>query len=161
MDLRLLAATDAEAAVDLRRLALTTDADAFAERPESDPALNLEFVRERLAASSIETGAVVIGAFALRLIGVVGLNRVTDTSDAARLWGFYVEPMQRTKGVGRALLDAALDCATQMSGVVRVELSVSERSMAAIRLYEVVGFATSATVDGKRHMMYALHERGN
>jgi len=152
MEIRPLLPSDAEAAVALRRLALTTDAYAFAERPESDPALDLDFVRERLAASSVQAGAVVVGAFEPRLIGVLGVHRLSG-SDSARLWGFYVAPTHRAHGIGRALMAAALDSAKQMIGIACVELSVAERSVVAIRIYEAAGFVTTATVGGKRQMI--------
>src|SRR3954451_18675459 len=54
MDIRPLTVADARAAVRLRRQALTTDSYAFAERVDTDAALDVEFVRDRLAASGID-----------------------------------------------------------------------------------------------------------
>jgi ribosomal protein S18 acetylase RimI-like enzyme len=152
MEIRVLSADDAEGAVVLRRLALTTDGFAFAEQPESDPALNIDFVRQRLADNSIQAGAVVVGAFDPELVGVLGLSRINTDGDGARLWGFYVHPNRRRNGFGRILIEHVVDCARQMRGVRRVELSVAEAAVAAIRCYEAAGFATAGSVAGKRQM---------
>jgi ribosomal protein S18 acetylase RimI-like enzyme len=152
MEIRLLQATDAEAAVALRRLALTTDGYAFAERLESDPALNVEFVRQRLADNSVAVGAVVVGVFDPELVGVVGVSRINTDSDGARLWGFYVHPDRRRNGLGLALIDHAVRCARQMAGVRRVDLSVVETAVSAIRLYDAAGFVTRGTMDGRQRM---------
>jgi len=151
IDIRLLHPADAESAVALRRLALTTDVYAFSEQLESDPALNVDFVRQRLADSSVEVDAVVLGAFDPELVGMVGLNRTNAGSSAARLWGFYVIPIRRRNGLGRALIECAVNCARQMR-VQRVTLSVAEAAVAAIRLYESAGFVTIGSGAAKRQM---------
>src|SRR5204863_46661 len=132
LDLRLLNVADADAAVALRRRALTTDPHAFAERIDSDSALQPDFVRARLAESRIDSGAVLIGAFDPDLYGVVRLHCVRERPDACRLWGFYVEPQRRDRGTGRALIGRALFVAASMNGVRHVELSVSEDCRRAI-----------------------------
>jgi ribosomal protein S18 acetylase RimI-like enzyme len=159
MEIRLLTVDDAERAVALRRMALTTDSYAFAERLDSDPALNVDFVRQRLADSGIEAGTVVIGAFDPELVGVVGMNRLGPESDGARLWGVYVDPDRRGDGIGRALIDRALQCVRQITGVQHVELFVSNAAAAAIRLYELAGFSTVANLDGKRRMLLVMSTR--
>jgi ribosomal protein S18 acetylase RimI-like enzyme len=151
MQVRLLRAADAERAVALRRLALTTDGYAFAEHVESDPAVNVEFVRQRLAASGVEASAVVVGAFDPELVGMVGLNRTNAESGDARLWGCYVTPNCRRNGLGRALAERAVKCARQMS-VHRVELSIAEAAVAAIRLYESAGFVTVGSNGEERYL---------
>ena len=157
MEIRLLQADDAEHAVALRRTALTTDGYAFAERVDSDPGLNVDFVRERLRDGGLAAGAVVVAAFDPELVGVLGLHRLRPQSDGARLWGFYVDRNRRRRGVGRALLEHAVFCAQQMQGVRSVELSVSEAAVTAIRVYESAGFSTVERSDGKRRMTMFLH----
>ena len=151
MEVRLLHPADAEAAVAIRRMALTTDAYAFAESIESDPALNVEFVRQRLADNRSDVGAVVIGAFDPELLGMVGLHHIPK-SDRARLWGFYVDPSRRGNGFGRWLINDCLLLARRMPGVRSVELSVAIAAKAAIRIYESAGFVTADTDGGKLQM---------
>jgi len=51
----------------------------------------------------------------------------------------YVVPSLRGKGIGRALLEAAMDTATN-EGATHMELGTSEDDTAARSLYESVGF---------------------
>ena len=154
--LRLLRVDDTDAFVRLRRLALATDPDAFSERPETDDASRPAFVRERLATSTVEQGAIVVGAWASDLAGVVGVNRTSPTS--ARIWGLYVVPAARRAGIGRAVLEQAVASARSMDGVRMLELSVAESSVAAIALYVAFGFRTvdNRDVGLKRRMTLEL-----
>jgi ribosomal protein S18 acetylase RimI-like enzyme len=52
----------------------------------------------------------------------------------------YVVPGRRGQGLGRALLDAALDAARE-AGAPHVELTTSEDDTEALSLYESSGFA--------------------
>jgi RimJ/RimL family protein N-acetyltransferase len=58
----------------------------------------------------------------------------------AHLWGMYVAPDHRGRGLGLALLRATLDHARSLPGVTRVHLSVSSAAPRARRLYERAGF---------------------
>ena len=129
---------------------MTTDAYAFVERLDTDPALDVGFVRERLARSGVETGAVVLGAFDPELCAIVGLHRVPQRRESVRLWGFYVEPEHRRRRIGHTLLTRAAATAAAMQGVEHVELTVSEQCAAAIRLYESVGFSTTRLLSRAR-----------
>ena len=85
---------------------------------------------------------VILGSFQPALIGVVGLirDRHFKSSHKAHLWGMYVAPAYRGKGVGTDLLQAALRHARTLPGVSWVHLSVSSAAPAAQRLYERAGF---------------------
>lgn len=52
----------------------------------------------------------------------------------------YVTRSAAGRGVGRALLLAALERARQMPGVAKVNLTVAEHNAAAVHLYQSVGF---------------------
>jgi GNAT superfamily N-acetyltransferase len=52
----------------------------------------------------------------------------------------YVVPGQRGKGVGRALMEAAIDTA-RGAGAVYMDLGTGEHDLAARRLYESLGFS--------------------
>jgi RimJ/RimL family protein N-acetyltransferase len=58
----------------------------------------------------------------------------------ARLWGVFVEPAYRGRGIGRIVVAAAIDLARTWEGVDHLDLGVSENSPGAIRLYESLGF---------------------
>jgi len=138
--IRLLTVDDASEFVVLRRLALVTEPSAFPARPETDRNSNLEIVRGRLGTATAENGPFVIGAFDPSLVGILGVIRGSAAS--ANLWGFYVDVAHRRAGIGRALVQRALQVARQMPNMQRVDLAVSLTSTAATLLYEQVGFRT-------------------
>jgi ribosomal protein S18 acetylase RimI-like enzyme len=57
----------------------------------------------------------------------------------AYLEELYVAPAKRGRGMGRALLEAAMDTAREC-GAVHMDLGTSENDFAARRLYESAGF---------------------
>lgn len=69
--------------------------------------------------------------------GYVSLSVAGDVADVVRV---AVHPDHRRSGLGRALLDAALDAATA-AGVERVLLEVAHDNAAALGLYAAAGFA--------------------
>lgn len=72
----------------------------------------------------------------------------------AYLEELYVVPARRGAGLGRALLDAALDAA-RARGANRIELGTSEDDTAAIGLYESSGFSNrEGGPDGPRMRFY-------
>ncbi len=146
MPIRLLTPADAPAYIAIRREMLVEAPWAFASSPEDDSALDpAEFV-----ARVARPGQAIFGAFdegALpaatpRLLGTVGVYRLDrlKTAHRAGIRGVYVTPAARNRGLATALLTAALDLARSWPGVTTIGLSVSERSAAAVRVYERVGF---------------------
>ncbi len=54
--------------------------------------------------------------------------------------GMMIEPAWRGRGLGRAMMDAAIAWATAHPEIERIELGVFEQNPAARRLYEACGF---------------------
>lgn len=138
-NVRLLRLEDATLLVSLRREALETDPLSFMASAEDDRGLSLEFVRNMLANHQEQA---VAGAFEEgRLTGMVGLYRETKVKrrHVGGIWGMYVTPGARSKGIGRALLDAAIRQAREW-GLDQVQLGVMDTALAARRLYEAAGF---------------------
>ena len=137
--IRALCEGDAEAYVILRRAALLDAPLTFASSPEDDPASSIETVREQLRRAP---EAVTFGAFQPGLVGAVGLmrDRHLKAAHRANIWGMYVVPEQRRKGLAAALLEAALGHVRAMTGVSWVQLGVSSAAPEARRLYERAGF---------------------
>ncbi len=149
--IRVLTIADAHAYVDLRRESLQSHPLAFASSPQDDIAGSSEAVSVLLARAP---ESVIIGAFDPHLIGAVGLYRDSHlkASHKAHLWGMYVRPGRRGKGVASGLLQAALQHAAGLRGICWVHLSVSSAAPAAQRLYERAGFATwGIEADALRH----------
>jgi RimJ/RimL family protein N-acetyltransferase len=56
------------------------------------------------------------------------------------IWGMYVTPAARGRGVGATILRAAVERARSWPGIAQVHLSVTETSKEATRLYASEGF---------------------
>ena len=139
IEIRTLAAGDAEALLELRREALIDSPMAFLASPEDDHAASVGTVRGMLSRGA---NSLVLGAYDTRLAGMLGLYRDGKAKAAHKvhLWGMYVRPESRRQGLGRQLLDAALDHARDLDGVNLAHIGVGETSADAKGLYERVGF---------------------
>ena len=149
--IRELRAHDAEACVALRRQALLDSPLAFAASPADDVGSSLEGVREQLRRA---TDWFIFGAFEPELIGSVGLSRDRHrkASHKVHLWGMYVAPSHRRRGIGAELVRAAIRQARALPGVEWVHLAVSSAAPEAQRLYERLGFEVWGTEpDALRH----------
>jgi nucleoside-diphosphate-sugar epimerase/RimJ/RimL family protein N-acetyltransferase len=125
----------------LRLRALAEHPESFGTSPDEDADLPLETVRARLEGP----WNVVLGAYdGTRLVGIVGLRREERRKRAhtARIWGMYVTPDFRGRGVGRRLLAAAIDEARAMKGVERLLLVVVGGNTPAQAVYRALGFQT-------------------
>lgn len=139
-----LTAEHTAAYFDLRRGALETDPLAFAIPVESDWGLSSGAVESALAELPREAPPSILGAFAVSLVGVVGVLREPEARNRARIWGFYVTPEIRRRGIGQSLLSAAYDLARRVSGVDQLVARVPATSAACIRLLEHFGFEGGA-----------------
>lgn len=138
--IRQLGGEDAEAYVVLRREALLEAPLAFASSPGDDFAATAEGVREHLRRAP---EAVIFGAFVPELAGSAGIfrDRHLKAAHKAHLWGMYVTPAWRNRGIGAKLLEAAIAHARVLE-VEWLHLGVSDATDAAKRLYERIGFET-------------------
>lgn len=129
-----------DAAAEYRALMLRAYTDAptaFTSTTAEREALPLSWWESRLQ------DTVVIGAFdADRLVGVAGLRpeRRERTSHKATLFGMFVVPSCRGRGLGRDLVDAVLDHAHSSPSLRVVQLTVTDSNGPAVRLYEACGF---------------------
>ena len=129
----------------LRLRALREEPTAFLASYEEDV---VDWTDEFISASlSKPRGTGVFGAFEETLVGMVGLLRETRTKSRhrARIWGMYVAPEARTRGLGRALLEAAIAEARSV-GIEHLELTVAAPQSRARTLYERAGFRAIGTI---------------
>ena len=123
--------------------------EAYAAHPEAFTssfserlALPLSWWEARLAADETPK-EMVLGAFeGSVLAGIAGLSfdQREKVRHKATLFGMYVSAKSRRRGMGRALVVAALEYARSQVGVRIVQLTVTHGNLAALRLYESCGF---------------------
>lgn len=102
------------------------------------------------------------------LVGTVSLaySAKPKTRHSAMVLGMYVQPQERGKGVGLALLDAAIAAASARPEILSLTLTLTEGNAPALHLYRSVGFVawgtqpqsirTDSGLEGKVHMSLAL-----
>ena len=108
-------------------------------RDEPSDASIEESVRRLLADANTEyllAGDPPMGVLQLRF-----RHSVWTGTDDAHLEDLFVEASARGSGLGRALVDAALERARER-GCTRIELDANERNEEAVALYESVGFSS-------------------
>jgi ribosomal protein S18 acetylase RimI-like enzyme len=145
---------DAERYMRLRLRMLNAAPWAFRASPEDDEALDLAHLAKMLAAERYATFAIeapnpIDSEAGLHeahahsvLVAAASITRAKQHKFAHRatIWGVFVEPAHRGKGLGRAVMTAAIALARTWPGVDFIDLGVSENSPEAQRLYESLGF---------------------
>jgi len=123
----------------LRLRALRESPDAFstlhaeaAARPDSS-------WRERMASMSSQHDLPLVAEVSGSPAGIVWAHIDPSAPDAAQLYQMWVAPECRGRGVGRALLDTAIEWATT-EGARSMALGVTVGNSPARRLYEAAGF---------------------
>ena len=168
---RRLVAADAPAYRALMLDGYAREPEAFTAAVSEREALPLAFWEARLAPgdtpAEIVLGAVVDG----RLAGALGLafEQRPKLRHKASLFGMYVAHDARRRGLGRLLVEAALEAACRREGVVQVQLTVTEGNPAPQGLYAACGFViygvepmavrSGEGYAAKVHMWQGLHPR--
>lgn len=158
MKIRSLERADAALFQELRLRGLIECPSAFASSYEEECGLPLEDIGERLSPTA---GRVVLGAFEqAELVGILGLLREHHTKLAhkAFLWGMYVAPESRNRGIGRDLVAEALSHARKMSGVRQIYLGVNALNFPAVKLYKSMGFKEFGREPGFMLLDGVLHD---
>jgi ribosomal protein S18 acetylase RimI-like enzyme len=141
MNIRLLTADDAEAFWHLRLQALRNDPSSFADSAEEHLGTTVAAARERLSsdnpALNFVAGCFEDGALA----GTAGFYRYSHLKERHKghIWGVYVRPESRGKGVASALMQQIIRCARDIEGLEQITL-VASANLPAQRLYASLGF---------------------
>jgi ribosomal protein S18 acetylase RimI-like enzyme len=141
MDVRLLTADDAEVFWHLRLEALQNDPASFADSAEEHLKTTVESARELLTKSHPASNFIV-GVFEHgQIIGTAGFFRRPNNKEwhKGHIWGVYVRPESRGKGVASALMKEIVRRACEMDGLEQITL-VASAKLPAQRLYKALGF---------------------
>src|SRR5579864_1855978 len=140
-EIRVLDGNHAETWWRLRLERLEQEPEAFGQSAAEHCAMAVEEVARRLNAASVEN--YVLGALiGSELAGTVGFVREKGEKGRHKgtVWGMFVVPAHRGKGVGRELMSELLRRARALPDLEMLMLRVSETQSAATALYESLGF---------------------
>ncbi|KWI97047.1 acetyltransferase [Burkholderia ubonensis] len=164
--IRLLDAADAALFQSLRLRAIETSPTSFLPTRDEQAALSLDEVVSRMRPTP---ELAVFGAFdGDTLVGIAGVHRDARTKVAhkATVWGVFVDPAYRGRGIAQSLLEHATAHAAQAWQCRQLLLCVNEINGTAERLYASQGFVRFGTeprslfVDGRfydeHHMVKTL-----
>lgn len=140
MEIRPLTADDAEAWWRLRLEMLRNDPESFADSVEEHQNMSVETARKRL--SGDPANSFVLGSFENgNLTGTTGFFRRHHHKERHKglVWGVYVRPESRGKGVARALMQEVIRRARHLDSLEQIAL-VASAHLPARKLYEALGF---------------------
>jgi ribosomal protein S18 acetylase RimI-like enzyme len=144
MLVRQLGPGDAQAYQHLRLLALKESPTAFSASDEEEVGRTLDEVARRIAPAK-DGSICMLGIFdSDELAGFLAIihPQREKLRHRVELAGMYVAPHLRRRGLGRAILAAAIAHARSIGGVRQVRLGVNAENAAAKGLYRAVGFVS-------------------
>lgn len=133
---------DVETYWELRLSGLKNSPDAFGSSYEESVGRSLEEAAKRINEAEDNY---ILGAFdGDRAIGMVGFMRESamKMSHKAFIWGVYLYPEYRGKGIARKLMEDVLTHASSLAGLRQVKLDVATHNESAKKLYSGLGFET-------------------
>jgi ribosomal protein S18 acetylase RimI-like enzyme len=148
--IRTVEPTDWEAYRDLRLRALTTDPLAFGSTFEREQAFTEDRWRERLSRGALPVPRTTWAAEEGRS-GFVGMVVAARIGGAIHIFGMWVAPEFRGRGIGGRLLDTALSWITNVAPGSPVQLEVNPRELAAVHLYQSRGFRATGKSAALEH----------
>jgi ribosomal protein S18 acetylase RimI-like enzyme len=141
MTIRVLTPDDVEKYRALRLEALTLEPTAFASSAEDFEKESPESIAKRLHAEAF--GNFTLGAFEdEKLVGIATffVEPRAKTEHKGHLFGMYVTPSVRGKGVAKSLLLTLIERVRTYPKLKKINLSVMTTQQAARKLYISVGF---------------------
>lgn len=138
--IRRLIESDAEIYQFLRLEALQNDPEAFGATYEETEKMPLQEVGKRLNQGD---GSFVLGAFNDgKICATTGMFRQKNTKSMHKgvVWGVYVTPSMRGKGISRALMLETIKFAREIQGIEELLLTVVTENQSANKLYDTLGF---------------------
>ena len=141
MEIRLFTEQDAQTLWNLRMMALETDPWSFVDSPEELRAMSVQEFATRLRADHAEN--FIVGAFEQgAAVGMVGCYQEVPLKrrHKAWIWGVFVAPAARGRGIAKSLMQAGIQRAKTIRGVEMLLLTVAVDQPAPRKLYASLGF---------------------
>ena len=141
--IRIVRPGDAPGLRELRIEALRTCPTAFCSDPAEAAAKPIEWWGEHASNNSGDgEEALFVAEIPGRLVAMAGIYSTARPKQAHRatIWGVYVRPEARGRGICATLIDAAVRWAIAKQKVL-VDLAVTAGNDTALRCYERAGFA--------------------
>ena len=145
MDVRILTEADAGAFWNIRLRALRDDPESFGSSYEEILERGIAGATQSLRKRDTAPDDVTFGAFdGETLVGIAGFRRGEEVKKRHKgvIWGMYVPREMRGKGIGKALLEAAIAHAKTLPQLEQINLSVVLTSREARHLFISLGFET-------------------
>jgi RimJ/RimL family protein N-acetyltransferase len=156
MEVRILTAKDAEVFWNLRLRALQENPESFGTTYTEILERGIAGVTQNLSRyNESPDNDVTFGAFDEgTLVGTTGFRRetLTKTRHKSIIWGMYVPKELRRKGVGKALVEAAIAYARELPELEQINLDVVLTSKEARHLFIAMGFETWGVERGARKL---------
>ncbi|MGY8626693.1 GNAT family N-acetyltransferase [Chromobacterium violaceum] len=148
LSIRLLSAADADAYQAIRVAAASHDPASIHADAAEIAALSREAVQSQIEPGDAQR---TLGAFSGgELVGVAALRRDVRARvrHRATVQGVFTRPECRGRGVARGLMQALLDQAAKLPGLVSLELAVHADNAPAKALYQSFGFRRVGLIPG-------------
>jgi len=142
IQVRRLGIADADRFKAMRVDAATESPASVKPTPEEELEKSIDDFEKKLEWDSYNF---ILGAFdGDQLVGIAGLRRDRGKKihHTAILWGIYVTPHYRARGMAKSLVRAILDIAAGIAEITQIKFSVHTRNAPARRLYASSGFET-------------------
>lgn len=141
ISIRRLAKNDTNIFFNLRLEALQNSPASFLSLYEEEKVSGPSFFENILCQNGIEN--IIFGAFVNnKLVGSIGIFQEAraTTKHKCTIWGIYIQPAYRKRGIAKALMEIAIKHAKNSMHCSIVNLSVETTNVAAKKLYQSYGF---------------------
>ncbi|GAA0595547.1 GNAT family N-acetyltransferase [Virgibacillus siamensis] len=139
MEIRILEPGDAWAYRKLRLEALLNSPEAFLTSHEEAEKMSEDDYKVRLQSSEVFNFGAFKGDNLIGMVALVGETKV-KINHRSSVFGMYVTPTCRGKGVGKKLMQTAVEQARSIDGVSQLCISVVTKNTTAKSMYYAQGF---------------------
>jgi ribosomal protein S18 acetylase RimI-like enzyme len=163
MEIYKLSSSDWEEYKKLRLEALQSDPESFGDSYEESSRLHDEEWKKELENPKSHMLVAKEGDSIFAMVAAYQEDNV-KMQHMAYIWGVYVRKEYRGQGIGKKLMEKALEELVKNKEIEKVDLNVNTSQLSAVRLYEKLGFVVAGTlhrelkVDGKYYDEYVMEK---